>query len=53
MAFLVVLLILVVLVVVLSVVRGFVLSYLWSWFVAPLGIPEIGIAHAIGISLIV
>jgi hypothetical protein len=38
---------------VLSVVRGFVLSYLWQWFVVPFGLPSITVAHAIGISLIV
>lgn len=31
--------------------RGFVLSYLWAWFLVPLGLPEIGIAHAIGIAM--
>jgi hypothetical protein len=40
-------------VVVLSIARGFVLSYLWQWFVVPFGLPNIGVAHAIGISLIV
>lgn len=35
------------------VVRGWVLSMLWGWFIAPLGVPEITIASAIGISLVV
>lgn len=33
--------------------RGVVLSYLWLWFLVPLGLPVIGIMHALGISLIV
>ncbi len=39
--------------VVLSIARGFVLSYLWEWFIVPFGLFELSIAHAIGISLIV
>lgn len=39
--------------IVLAMARGFVLSYLWSWFLTPFGLPEIGIAHAMGISLLV
>jgi len=39
--------------VVVSVVNGFVLSYLWQWFVTPLGIPAIGLAHAIGLGMII
>lgn len=35
------------------ILRGYVLSVLWRWFVVPLGVPEIGIAQAIGISIIV
>ncbi len=31
---------------------GFVLSYLWGWFVVPLGVPSIGMMHAYGISLV-
>jgi len=37
----------------LAILRGFVLSILWQWFALPLGLPEIGVAHAIGIALIV
>ena len=36
-----------------SILQGFVISKLWFWFIAPLGIVNIGIAQAIGISLIV
>jgi hypothetical protein len=34
------------------VLRGFVLSRLWGWFIVPLGLPSIGIAQACGIALI-
>lgn len=33
--------------------RGWAISYLWLWFVVPLGVVPIGIAHACGISVIV
>lgn len=36
-----------------ALIRGFVLSYLWLWFVVPLGVSEIGIAHAIGLATVV
>lgn len=32
--------------------HGFVLSWLWGLFVVPLGVPAIGIAHAIGLILL-
>jgi hypothetical protein len=35
------------------ILRGFVLSQLWLWFLVPLGVPVVGIAQAIGISLLV
>lgn len=38
---------------ILSIIRGFALSYLWGWFIVPFGLPEIGVAWAIGISMIV
>jgi hypothetical protein len=34
-------------------VRGLTLTYLWDWFIAPLGVMPIGVAHAVGISGIV
>ena len=37
----------------LLIYRGFVLSILWAWFLVPLGLPEIGIAHALGVSVII
>lgn len=33
--------------------NGFMLSFMWEWFVVPLGVPSIGIAQAIGIAIIV
>ena len=33
--------------------NGLVLSVLWGWFMVPLGVPGINIAHAIGISCVV
>lgn len=32
-----------------TVLSGYVLAILWGWFVVPLGLAQIGIAHAIGI----
>lgn len=32
--------------------NGYLLSVLWGWFVVPLGVPSIGVAHAIGLALI-
>jgi hypothetical protein len=36
-----------------AILQGVVLSVLWGWFVVPLGLPALGIAHAIGIALVV
>lgn len=30
---------------------GYTAKTLWGWFVVPLGVPQIGLAHAIGLSL--
>lgn len=35
-----------------SILEGFVLSYLWEWFVVPLGLRSISILHAIGICVL-
>ena len=35
-----------------AVWHGFALKYLWLWFVVPLGVMEIGIAHAVGFSMV-
>jgi len=36
-----------------AILAGVVLSDLWEWFIHPLGVPAIGIAHAMGIAVIV
>lgn len=35
-----------------AVLRGWVLSILWAWFLVPMGLPPISIPYAIGISLV-
>ena len=37
----------------LAILRGVVLSYMWAWFIVPLGAAPISIVHAIGISLLI
>jgi hypothetical protein len=32
---------------------GFALTILWGWFFVPLSVPPIGIAHSIGLAVIV
>lgn len=36
-----------------SIIRGYVLSTLWGWFMVPLGLHPIGVALAIGVSLVI
>lgn len=36
-----------------AILNGWVLTYLWLWFVTPLGLPSLSIAHAIGISCVI
>lgn len=36
-----------------AIIGGVGVSYLWGWFVAPLGMRDIGIAHATGLVLMV
>ncbi len=38
---------------VLTIIHGLLLKLFWGWFVVPLGVPAIGVAHALGISLVV
>lgn len=33
--------------------NGFVIHMMWGWFIVPLGVQSIGIAHAIGFGLFV
>jgi hypothetical protein len=35
-----------------SVIEGVVLSYLWEWFVVPLGLKPVSILHAIGLCIL-
>jgi hypothetical protein len=35
------------------ILRGFVLCQLWLWFLVPLGVKEIGMAHALGLTTLV
>lgn len=37
----------------LTVLSGFVIMVLWGWFIVPLGLVPISLAHAIGIDLLV
>lgn len=32
-------------------VKAWVLSAVWAWFIVPVGLPAIGVAHAVGIML--
>lgn len=31
--------------------QGFIVSVFWGWFVQPLGVPAIGVLHAIGLTM--
>lgn len=53
MKFLIGFVIIIVLSIPLSIFGGLVLSDLWKWFVVPLGVVPIGIAHAIGLMQVV
>jgi hypothetical protein len=33
-------------------VHGFVLKLMWAWFLVPLGLPALGLAHACGLGLL-
>lgn len=35
-----------------TILHGVVLKITWTWFLVPLGLPVISVAHAIGIALI-
>ena len=36
-----------------TVVNGLLLHLMWGWFMVPLGLPVISVAHALGIALVV
>ena len=35
------------------ILKGFVITFLWKWFIVPLGVTEVGLVHAIGIGCII
>ena len=35
------------------ILNGFAVYIMWGWFIEPLGVPGIGIAHSLGISFLV
>ncbi len=35
-----------------ATLQGFVFSYLWLWFIVPLGLPKVSILHAFGIYIL-
>lgn len=41
------------LVVLLAIQQAWAISILWGWFIVPLGVPAIGIAAAVGVSVTV
>lgn len=53
MSFLIILMAMLGIIVAAIMLRAWVLTVLWGWFAVPYGAPAIGIATAIGISLIV
>lgn len=40
----------IVMVVAISIYHAFVIQILWGWYVVPLGVPSISVAHAFGLS---
>ena len=42
-----------VLIALVAIYEGFAIWILWGWFAVPLGIPAIGLAHAIGVDLLI
>ncbi len=34
------------------IVNGYILSILWVWFLVPLGLPAISVAHSIGVAMV-
>ena len=36
-----------------TLLGGVVLKDLWGWFIVPLGVPQLSVIHAIGVSLVV
>jgi hypothetical protein len=40
-------------VILMAAIHGFVASYLWYWFMVPLGLSPISVPHAIGLAILV
>lgn len=38
---------------ILMIISGFTIMWMWSWYIVPLGLPAIGLIHAIGIDMLV
>lgn len=36
-----------------TLLNGFVFQTLWGWFIVPFGITPLGLAHAIGVALVI
>ena len=36
-----------------ALLAGYVICHLWAWFVCPLGLPPLSLAHAIGLDLLI
>jgi hypothetical protein len=36
-----------------AIVHGYIISVLWGWFLVPLWVPAINVAHAIGITALI
>lgn len=36
-----------------ALMRGWVLSYLWAWFLVPLGAPPLTFSHAVGVAFVI
>ena len=37
----------------LSIYRGWALSYLWQWFMVPIGLPALSVPQCIGVALVI
>lgn len=36
-----------------ALLKALVISWLWLWFLVPLGVPPVGVVHALGITYVV
>lgn len=42
-----------ILVTLLSVLSGFTIMVMWGWYIVPLGLPTIGLIHALGLDMLI